>query len=498
MNVDIRRQIDSIEFTLFGNREIKNISALGKDSAGIDRPEMFDGQEPKRGGLIDTRMGTTDENIICGTCGLNASHCCGHFGHIVLEVPLFNVIYLQHVKKILSCVCIKCSKLLVSENDTEIIALLQNKQKKQRLSAIGNIASGVTYCQRKDGCGAPVPKLKIEHKKTDVFATLVAEFKTDGKKEDEQNSKNKQTLVLTSERCYHILKNISDADCRIMGLNPELCRPEDMIHKIFPVPPVPVRPSVRSDGSSLTREDDITKNIGEIVKKNAQVSANKAALITNEQIPQNITSFTQLLQYRVGTCIDSDSNFVMKDKSKEIKSLASRLKGKEGIFRNNLMGKRVDFSARTVITPDPSIDINQVGVPLVIAMNLTYPEVVTPYNIEKLQKLVINGTDTYPGANYVILHNSGNYGKESRFSLRFRKDKVELHYGDIVERHLDDTDIVLLNRQPTLHKQSMMGHYVHVIKDPAFTSFRVNVGVTAPYNADFDGIMQIMNILYAL
>lgn len=68
-----------------------------------------------------------------------------------------------------------------------------------------------------------------------------------------------------------------------------------------------------------------------------------------------------------------------------IKSICSRLKAKEGRIRGNLMGKRVDFSARTVITPDPTINIDQLGVPWSIALNLTYPETVTPYNIERSQ-----------------------------------------------------------------------------------------------------------------
>ncbi len=306
-------------------------------------------------------------------------------------------------------------------------------------------------------------------------------------KEEETGAEKKIQRVLTPEDCYNILKNISDEDCVILGLNPKKCRPEEMIHRIFPVPPVPVRPSVRADGSSLTREDDLTRKLAEIVKKNEQLAKYKETL--GGQSSQNISNQSQLLQYHIATYFDNETPFMPKSeqKGKVVKSLVARLKGKEGRFRNNLMGKRVDFSARTVITPDPSIDINQVGVPLLVAMNLTYPEIVTPYNIDWLQKLVRNGRNVYPGANFVVQKKSYDSDREIRIALMFRKDKVELHYGDIVERHLIDQDIVLLNRQPTLHKQSMMGHYVHVIRDPAYTSFRVNVGVTKPFNADFDG-----------
>lgn len=488
MNVDIKKPVDSIEFSLFSNDEIKNISALGKDSAGIDIPDLFDNLEPKRNGLIDPRMGTTDDNIICATCGLNSTYCGGHFGHIILEDYMFHIGFLVYIKKILSCVCLKCSKLLVYKNEKELNEILKNKVGKGRLAEIKNLVKDVAYCQRPNvGCGTPVSKIKLDHKKSDLSIRLVAEIKVDNIKEEDTGLDKKVQRALTPEDCYNILKNISDEDCIILGLNPKKCRPEEMIHKIFPVPPVPVRPSVRADGSSLTREDDLTRKLAEIVKKNEQLSKYKETL--GGQASQNISNQSQLLQYHVATYFDNETPFMPKSeqKGKVVKSLVSRLKGKEGRFRNNLMGKRVDFSARTVITPDPSININQVGVPLIVAMNLTYPEVVTPYNIDRLQKIVRNGRDIYPGANFVIQKRSLDSDKDVKIALMFRKDKVELHYGDIVERHLNEGDIVLLNRQPTLHKQSMMGHYVHVIRDPSYTSFRVNVGVTAPYNADYDG-----------
>lgn len=147
--------------------------------------------------------------------------------------------------------------------------------------------------------------------------------------------------------------------------------------------------------------------------------------------------------------------------------------------------KRVDFSARTVITADPNIDTNQLGMPKKIAMTLTFPEVVTPDNIEHLSKLVRNGRDKYPGANFVFPASSLELGKRVLpIDLRYRKEKVDLKYGDIVERHIVDDDYVLLNRQPTLHKLSMMGHRIKVIDDDDLSTFRLNVASTTPYNAD--------------
>jgi len=485
MNIDIRRPIDNIEFSLFGNDEIKNISALGRDSAGVKLPDLFENGEPKRGGLIDPRFGTTDENIPCETCGFSSAHCVGHFGHIILENYMFHSGFLVYIRKILGCVCLKCSKLLVYKNEKELNDIIKNKTGKNRLIEIKNLVKDVAYCQRPGvGCGAPVSKIKLDTKKTDATYRLIAEIKLDNKDENGDVDKKIQR-VLTPEDCYNILKNISDEDCAILGLNPKKCRPEEMIHKIFPVPPVAVRPSVRREGTSLTSEDDLTRKLADVIKRNEQLSKSKDSL---QESKVGLVNQTQLLQCHIDTYFGNDPGMMAKSdqKGKATKSLSIRLKGKEGRFRSNLMGKRVDFSARTVITPDPSIDVNQVGVPMIVAMNLTYPEVVTPYNLEEMKKLIKNGKDVYPGANFVI--KKGNFGgKDVKISLMYRKDNIELKYGDVVERHLNESDIVLLNRQPTLHKQSMMGHYAHIIRNPNYTSFRVNVGVTAPYNADYDG-----------
>ncbi len=142
--------------------------------------------------------------------------------------------------------------------------------------------------------------------------------------------------------------------------------------------------------------------------------------------------------------------------------------------------KRTDFSGRTVITPDPNLSINELGMPIAIAKNITFPEIVTPYNIDYLSKLVRNGREKYPGANFVIPASSGDSEGKLPIDLRFRKEKIELRYGDVVERHIKDGDIVLLNRQPTLHKQSMMGHRVKVINNPNYCTFRINPNVTTP------------------
>jgi DNA-directed RNA polymerase beta' subunit len=161
-----------------------------------------------------------------------------------------------------------------------------------------------------------------------------------------------------------------------------------------------------------------------------------------------------------------------------LKSIQQRLGSKEGRIRYNIQGKRVEFSARSVITPDPNISIGELGVPIEIASNLTVPERVTAFNRDKLYKLIQNG-DTYPGAKTIVRADG------RMISLKHVNAKeIVLYNGDVVNRHMLDNDIVLFNRQPTLHKMSMMAHRVKVLP---YKTFRLNVLVTRPYNADFDG-----------
>ena len=480
------QKIDTIEFGVWGNQEIERASALGKGTPGINIPDLYDNQDPKRGGLIDPLMGTTDDSIICHTCGLNNISCPGHFGHITLAEPVFHMGYLPFVKKILSCICLKCSKLLIYKNEQEITDMLKYKTGKSRLNELRNIVKNVTYCQKTDyGCGAPVTKIRYEVKKSTGAITMYSDINLANLPKEERQGfegKKKTSQVLTPDMVYDKLKNISDVHCEMMGLK---TRPEMMVHKIFPVPPVPVRPSVQQDFAG-TMEDDLTHKLADIVKANIRIARHK------EKDSDNTSKFSQdylhLLQYHIAYYQGNEFNLPNSEqKGKVTRSLGPRLKGKEGRVRGNLEGKRVDFSARTVITSDPTISINQLGVPIKIAMNLTFPEIVTPDNIETLKTYVRNGRDKYPGANFVFPLSEMEPGQRILpIDLRFNKD-VELHFGDIVERHLLDDDIVLLNRQPTLHKLSMMGHRVKVINNPNYNTFRLSVAVTTPYNADFDG-----------
>lgn len=278
-------------------------------------------------------------------------------------------------------------------------------------------------------------------------------------------------------RVLKLFKRISHEDCEILGLNPAEARPEMFLWEYIPAPPVAIRPSVSQEGSST--EDDLTAKLGDIIQSNQNL---KNALSKGAPV-QTIIECWDYMQLQIAVYINSDVPGLQKsDVGKPIRGLAQRLKGKQGRFRGNLSGKRVDFSGRTVISPDPNLRIDEVAVPELVAKNMTYTEKVTRYNTEKLRACVRNGSKTWPGATYVV-----KKGHTFKMFLKYGQLKHiadSLQEGDTVERHLQDGDIVLFNRQPSLHKLSILSHFAKV---RPHRTFRLNECVCTPYNADFDG-----------
>ena len=255
--------------------------------------------------------------------------------------------------------------------------------------------------------------------------------------------------------------------------------------KLLAVPPPAVRPSIKQD-SQQRSEDDLSHIFVNIIKANITLKDK----IKNNGAENVINDWTTVLQYYIATMIDNNIPgvaSVAQRSGRPLKSIKERINGKQGRVRGNLMGKRVDFSARSVITPDPNLSIKELGVPLKIAMNMTKPVTVTDNNKQFLLTLVRNGPDNFPGAKIVQRKNGEN------ISLRYiDRESITINNGDTVHRHLMDGDYVLFNRQPTLHRMSMMSHVVKVLKRG--NTFRMNVADTKPYNADFDGDEMNMHV----
>ncbi|KAK9843436.1 hypothetical protein WJX81_002541 [Elliptochloris bilobata] len=448
--------------------------------AKIDTSTTYEKGRPKSGGLSDLRLGTMDRAFKCATDGANVQDCPGYFGHIELAKPMFHVGFIHTIIKVLRCVSYHCSKILVDKDDPKYKQAMSKRSPEARLRAFLNLCASKRVCEH---TGGPQPAYKMDGMR------IMADFpkpRDDDAMESVADVERKQEI--TAEKAHEILKRMSDEDCRALGFDPAYARPDWMVLTVLPVPPPPVRPSVLMD-SSARCEDDLTYALGEVVKAN-----NRLRRQEENGAPQHIIrEFGALLQHHITTMLDNTKPglpVAQQRSGRPLKSISQRLKGKEGRVRGNLMGKRVDFSARTVISGDPNIAIDELGVPWSIALNLTYPETVTPHNVNRLAQLVENGPHPpagQTGAKYIVREDG------QRLDLRFLKKDSDRHLemGYKVERHLQNGDYVLFNRQPSLHKMSMMGHRVRLLP---YSTFRLNLSVTSPYNADFDGDEMNMHV----
>jgi DNA-directed RNA polymerase II subunit RPB1 len=460
----ISSKIVGIQFSIGSPEEIRNNSVVE-----ITSRDTYINNKPVLGGLFDPRMGVLEPGTICPTDGFTYIDSPGYFGHVELARPVIFTQHLKDIMKIAKCVCYKCSKLLINKDDHKHIL---NWSPGKRWTYVSKLASKVKRCgnQTEDGCGCKQPdKIKVEE-----IATIYAiweKMKTD-------TDDDKVSVRLTPELLLKNFKRISDEDVHFMGFNPTWSRPDWMICQVLPVPPPQVRPSVKHDAQQRS-EDDLTHIYSNIIKTNNDLKEK----IHNDAASNVIDSLTRLLQYFIAMIANNKTRGAapMAQRSgRPFQCIFSRLNGKTGRIRGNLMGKRVNYSARTVITGDPKLGIRELGVPKKVAQNLTKPVKVNDRNREYLNKLVQNGPDIYPGAKTVERNNGES------ISLRYVDRKsLRLEIGDTVHRSLIDGDMVLFNRQPSLHRMSMMGHIVRVMKKG--DTFRMNVADTKPYNADFDG-----------
>jgi len=450
----IPKRIKAIRFEVLSPQEIRRMSV-----AKIITPETYDDDGfPIDGGLMDLRLGVIDPGLRCKTCGGKAGECPGHFGHIELAAPVIHVGYAKLIAKILNAICRECGRLRLKDSIRDkYIEMIEERKRlgqdyEEIVKEVYRRAKAVKKCPH---CGAEQVEVKFE-KPTFYY-------------EGEHR--------LTPKDIRERLEKIPDEDLPALGLNPKAVRPEWFVLTVLPVPPVTVRPSIILETGQRS-EDDLTHKLVDIIRINQRFLENKEA-----GAPQLILEdLWELLQYHVTTYLDNEVSGIPPARHRSgrpLKTLAQRLKGKEGRFRGSLSGKRVNFSARTVISPDPCLSINEVGVPKVIAEELTVPLYVTERNIDEAREYILR--TEHPKANYVIRPD----GRRIRVMDTNREELAEkIEPGWIVERQLKDGDIVLFNRQPSLHRMSIMAHYVRVLP---YKTFRLNPAVCPPYNADFDG-----------
>ncbi len=454
---DVHKKVSMIAFGLLSPKEIKKMVAVKIVTAELYDKEGY----PVDGGLMDTRLGVIDPGLKCKTCGERLKECIGHFGYIDLARPIVHVAYVNKILEVLKSVCSGCSRLLLKDEDIKALneklnAIKHKKGVAPYRKTLKTIASTVRLVNKCPHCEKDVKKHTIE-KPTNFY-------------EAEKR--------LSPIEIRNSFEKISDVEAMLLGFDVEYARPEWMVLTVLQIPPVTIRPSITLETGEHS-EDDLTHKLGDIIRINQRLFEN-----INAGAPEIIVEdLWDLLQYHITTYFDNTITRIPPARHRSgqpLKTLVERIKSKEGRFRHNLVGKRVNYAARTVISPDAKIRLNEVGVPYQVAKELTVPERVTAWNIEWLKAFVKRGK-LYPGSNYVI----SSDGKKKKITEETKEQLLEeLTPGYIVERHLIDKDVVIFNRQPSLHKMSIMCHKVRVLPG---RSFRLNPAVCTPYNADFDG-----------
>ncbi|ORY65285.1 RNA polymerase Rpb1 [Pseudomassariella vexata] len=495
------KRFKQLKFGIQSNQDIVNQAVVE-----VSDRNMYDveaGREPTKNGVLDKRLGISGKTAQCVTCEMKLQDCPGHFGHVRLPLPAFHIGYIRFTMMVLQEICKNCSRVLLPEAERRSFLKqlrqpgMDNMRRTAILKKINETCrkcKSCPYCGDVNGQIRKAGALKLVHDKFVTFNKSTSQKKmtpqakidfdnsfAEAKKHNTDLDKHVRKAMedLNPLRVLNLFKQVSATDCELLGLDPVEGRPEMFLWQYLPAPPVCIRPSVAQEGAS--NEDDLTSRLGDIVWACSLI---RTALQKGTGL-QTIMEQWEFLQLQIAVYVNSDVPGLQNSGvGKTMRGFCQRLKGKQGRFRGNLSGKRVDFSGRTVISPDPNLGIDEVAVPVLVAMNMTYPERVQRENIAKLRQCVINGPKTYPGAQQVIKQD----GDETyKVSLRFGDKKrvaESLRFGDVVERHLEDGDIALFNRQPSLHRLSIMSHLVKV---RPWRTFRLNECVCGPYNADFDG-----------
>jgi len=437
--------------------------------------------KPCSGGLLDPKLGSLD-NSSCISCLKSFKQCSGHFGFLKLFLPVFNIGYLKAIHGILQIICKNCSRILLKEGKEyqKIQKMVQLLKKKDKISRIKSISLIIEFCKRQKLC----PHCNSRNGKIrkignwNFIHELEFIYKNEHNKWKTSNSIHLKPQgidnILDPLKVFLIFQKIDRKDFEILDLDPSGTKPENFLLSILPIPPLVVRPTV-SISIEVTNEDDLTIRLVEIQTLNLKI---KELFFSGNEI-ENLWEIWNILQIECALYLNSEI-FTNEIDNKNLTGIYQRLKGKNGRFRGSLGGKRVDFSGRTVISPDPNIELNLMGLPVSLALKLTFPEKITKFNYERLKRCVVRGSNCYPGANCLI---GQNWKKNLQFNMS-SNFQADLKEGNVIERHIKDSDIILFNRQPSLHRISIMAHRVKIMTGK---TFRLNECVCKPYNADFDG-----------
>ena len=436
-------EIDSINFGHYSSEEIV------KNAVCEITETKLTGSE----GLYDERMGTLNQSGNCLSCKLNYTECPGHFGYIELNTPIMHPLYHRQIISFLKCFCFSCYNFAFLE-DHLILNSITKYKGSTRFALILDKLEKLDRCQHCD-----YPRSKIIYNISESAIEI--------------SSKKKKSVVLNDEYIKKIFDNVKDSDITLLGFDPKMTHPRNLILTCLPVLPPISRPYVVADGKMS--DDDLTISYLEIIKANN-------SLVSKDINETKKSKLIMTIKFRIKTLMNNSNGKAKHNTNQRpLKGIKERLTGKDGIIRNNLMGKRTNQSGRTVIGPDPTVRTDEMIVPQHIAKTLTVMETVNELNKSHLEELVNNHK-----ANYILL--KGVTRIHVKYASRIKKEDgsydkryIKLNVGDVVERHLQNGDVVLLNRQPTLHKCSMLAKKI-IIRP--YKTFRFSLASTKTFNAD--------------
>lgn len=419
------------------------------------------------GSVNDPFAGTISLSEKCGFCG-NLS-CPSHFQYIDLHVPICNPMFIRDIVFVLTIMCKCCHRPLITRECAEMRGLLELSNK-ARLEKMAEMCDGMECTHNHENIGGgPLSACDNNYK------FITTELRKSGKITYKLNTKSgvkneKAIYSMPMKKVKEILDDITDEDAELMGFSREN-HPRNMImEKLIVIPPV-ARPPVYNDGS--VQQDQLTWSYIKIFKESENV---KAALSGRES--RGKKNKETLLDESVKNLYKEIYEFIYKNEghkmgNKTFLSIIERIQGKEAHIRSALLGKRTNYSARTVSGGEPALPLGTIRQPACWAPVLTKPVKITDYNYNQVQEWLKAG---------LITHYKN---RVTAFRFECKEGKVfNFNVGDMVDRFAMDGDYTILNRQPSLHKYSMMAHKIKL--SPQLTT-GIQLSICGAMNNDFDG-----------
>lgn len=452
-----------VGFSIMGDPQVKTGSHVEITNPALS---TADGT-PIVSGVYDLAMGPTENKYICVTCQQSKKTCPGHFGHLMLKMAVVLPIGIPEIRRWLRVICHQCGTIIIS------VEKYQNLHIRKRLAEVSLIDTAGKKCPNSD-CGAIHPKII---KDADDHFTFWIETTTEDKKLEK----------LRPDAIRSIFERITNQTVIAMGRNIDM-HPRKLIQKVIAIPPSGIRPVVKSHGVSGggSYHNVHTNMIQHIVKRNSQFPDILPDVIDAEldKSSQNLQQIIfDLIVGSSGTNSSQGSSGKrgLTAASRPIKSILSKLAGKEGQIRKLLVGKRAWNMGRSTISGNVQLKPDEVGIPIDFARTLQVEEIVQEYNRDWLMVFFLNGRRQYPGCTHIIRKSTGEMHDVS--GMR----NVQLEIGDKIYRDVIDGDIAFFNRAPTLERSSISVHTARIIQDPSIHTFQMNVLSCVFYGADFDG-----------